>query len=79
MAEEKTEEKTGGVEDQKTDENTIVLPLRYTEPIFEHPHQVQKGEAIVTCKIVIHDPVKKVGEKVRCDGCGHTFSIEIEK
>lgn len=60
---------------EKTDEKTIEVDKDYAEPILSHNHTVQKGESIVTCRIDIQEPVKKIGQKAPCPGCGMVFDV----
>ena len=57
----------------------IEVPKNYSDPVLEFPHTVQKGEAIVTCRVDVHEPLKKIGEKVYCSGCGYHFDVVAAK
>jgi len=56
-------------------EPVVEVPKEYPEPIYEVPHQVVKGESVVTCRLDLRDPLKQIGQKAGCPGCGTIFSV----
>lgn len=63
--------------EEKKDENVIEMPKDYPESILEHAHQAVKGENVVTCRLDILEPQKKVGQDVGCPGCGQVFRLVL--
>jgi hypothetical protein len=57
------------------EKKVIEVPKDYADAVLEFPHTVQKGEAIVTCRVDVHEPLKKIGQKVPCSGCGSLFDV----
>lgn len=64
--------------DEKKEE-VIEVPKDYDQPILEFPHTVQKGESIVTCRLDLVEPLKQVGQKAGCPGCGNAFPVVLAK
>jgi hypothetical protein len=57
------------------DESTIVMPKGYEDGVLQHPHYSTRSEAVVSCRVDVLEPQKKVGTKVVCDKCGKTFDL----
>jgi hypothetical protein len=57
------------------DEGLIIIPDGYADPIITREHFAQKGENIVTCNMVLEDPLKKMGQEVACPTCGQKFKV----
>lgn len=62
-------------ETEKKEENVVTVPKGYDDAILEHAHQAVKGENVVTCRLDILEPHKRVGQHVACPGCGTVFSV----
>jgi len=61
--------------EKEADKNVIEVPKGYEDPILEHPHTVQKGENIVTCRIDVREPRKMINQKVACKDCATVFTV----
>lgn len=59
----------------KKDENKIEIPKGYEDSIFQYAHQAVKGENVVTCRLDIVEPLKKLNTKIGCEGCGTVFTL----
>jgi hypothetical protein len=57
----------------------VEVPRDYPEPILEVPHEVVKGENVVTCRLDIREPLKQVDQNVGCAGCGTIFGVVLAK
>lgn len=57
----------------------VEVPKDFPETILEIPHEVIKGESVVTCRLDLHDPLKQVGQKAGCSGCGTIFDVVLAK
>lgn len=64
--------------DEKQDDKTIVMPKGYEDGLLEHAHQVVRGENVVTCRLDIREPQKKVGTDVVCPNCTTVFHLTTE-
>jgi len=60
------------------DEGKIIVPDGYSDPIITREHMVQQGENIITCNMVVEDPLKKIGQEVVCGKCGQKFTIVLQ-
>lgn len=57
----------------------VEVPRDYPEMILEVPHEVVKGENVVTCRLDIREPLKQVDQNVGCNGCGTVFGVVLAK
>jgi hypothetical protein len=64
---------------EKKDETVIEIPKGYEDAIFQYAHQAVKGENVVTCRLDIREPLKKLDTKVACEGCGGVFTLVESK
>lgn len=77
--EEKTEKEKSEAKRKEEDERTVWVPKGYDDPMLEHPHFAQKGENVVSCRLDVKDPVKKIGKQVLCVGCGQMFDVKLDE
>jgi len=57
------------------DENLIIVPTGFSEPLIPKEHFVQQGENIKTCNMTVERPQDHIGEEVTCPECGKKFKI----
>ncbi len=57
------------------DEDLVIIPAGYIDPIITKEHFSQKGENVVTCNMVVEDLQNKIGKEVSCPVCGKKFMV----
>jgi len=57
------------------DENVVVVPAGYADPVLTKEHFTRKGESIVTCNMLVEDLQSKIGTEVSCPDCGRKFMV----
>ena len=57
------------------DENVVIVPTGYTDPVITKEHFAQKGENIITCNMLVQDLMSKIGTEVVCPECGKKFMV----
>ncbi|HKZ92800.1 MAG TPA: hypothetical protein VJZ50_11730 [Candidatus Limnocylindrales bacterium] len=56
-------------------QEVIEVPKGYNDGILEHQHWAVRGENTTTCKTVVMDPQKKVGQRHTCTDCGQGWQV----
>jgi len=58
------------------DENVVVVPAGYSDPVITKEHfAIKNTENVVTCNFAIHDPLSKIGTEVECPDCRRKFMV----
>jgi hypothetical protein len=66
----------GIVQPSEEDEQTkVILPTGFMDVVITKPHTVVVGESVVTCNMVVQEPLKKLGQDVVCDKCQTKFKV----
>jgi hypothetical protein len=63
---------------EKNEEDFIVIPIGYRDPIITKAHWATKGENVSSCQFVLMDPIKQLGKTVQCPECGKSFKVVSE-